>query len=84
MPPYQDCFSCPVCGEPIVVPLGETRETYLCPFCRKIIQKKINFTYYIVNFSPPTRIRSSADPRLVIPKLDFPETGINSNSSPKR
>lgn len=41
MPPYQDCFSCPVCGEPIVVPLGETRETYLCPFCRKIIHVHI-------------------------------------------
>ena len=35
--PYQDCFSCPACGEPICVALGETRENYLCPACNKII-----------------------------------------------
>ena len=35
--PYQDCFSCPVCGDPIYIPIGSVRELYECPNCEKVI-----------------------------------------------
>ena len=37
--PYQDCFSCPVCGEPIHIPIGAVEEVYECPSpdCERII-----------------------------------------------
>jgi len=35
--PFQNCFVCPVCGEPICVALGELNEYYACDGCGAIV-----------------------------------------------
>jgi hypothetical protein len=39
--PFEGCFTCPECGNPLCLPVGRINEVYICNECHSVVHVHI-------------------------------------------